>query len=237
MSISTTLQSQLADSKVLTKSTITIGVSLQTSSLMKELAKQLHSELNRMAPYAGYSDVADLAQEDIEKYLDTLVWLRTAYCNSVVDKSYAQYKAAAGILAVPVLAYQCLIAIGIAYDNDFNLRFVPAYEADGDRILSVEEMLALSDIFRRFEQDGLKVVYGLPKKKDGELDFMAMCHVGDEVLSYRRCHPVYGFLAAFFTQKTLNEITGSMCRVIYGYETDYKYQVSALMNCISGADL
>jgi hypothetical protein len=130
--------------------------------------------------------------------------------------------------------YQLLISVGKAYDKDFNLEFIPAYKVTGDNILSPEEMEALSSLFRQFNGVGLKCVVGMPNDTTGELDFMAMCHVQDEVVSYRKAHPVYGFLAAFFKQQELNKVTGTMCRVIYGYESDYKYQLDALFNAIDG---
>jgi hypothetical protein len=198
------------------------------------MASKLLSEVNRMAPYAGYSDVADLTTEDIEKYLKTLVYLRVCKVNETFNETTKLYKSLAKYVEIPVLAYQLLISIGKAYDADYNLEFYPAYNITQDEVLGVAEMEALSSLFRQFTSSGLKTVKGMPNAIDGELDFMAMCHVEDEVVSYRKGHPVFGFLAAFFRQSKLNSVTGLLCRVLYGYETDYKYQIDALFNAIDG---
>lgn len=232
--ISATLQSRFNDSKIMNASLVNVVVKLENSSLITTLADKLLSEFQRVSPYAGYAAISELESRDIERYLNTLTWMRVCAVNSSADKSWSAYKPLARYVAVPVLMYQLLVCIGIAYDRDYNLEFIPAYNVTQDDILSPEEMDKVSSLFRQFEQSGIKVVHGIPKDRSGELEFMAMAHVSDEVLSYKRSHPVYGFLAAFFRQQALNDITGSMCRVLYGYESDYKFSIDALFNAIDG---
>jgi hypothetical protein len=126
--------------------------------------------------------------------------------------------------------------MGVAYDRDFSIEFKPEYSIEEAELLSPDEVLAVSNLFRGFEQSGLKLVQGLPSDPNGDLDFMALCHVEDFVVGYRKAHPVYGFLASFFNQQKLNDVTGMMCRVIYGYDTDYKVQISSLCQSITGAN-
>ena len=232
--INTTLQRQFEAEKPLTKCNIKVDVCVNESEMVDTLASKIHSELFRMAPYAGYADVAELEVEDIRRYLNTLMFLRTSHVNSENNKGLLPYKPMTKYYAIPVLWYQVLISVGIAWDKEFNLEFRPAYTLSQDDILSAEEMEALSDLFRSFEDKGFKLVYGLPREREGELEFMAMSHVTDEVISYKKSHPVYGFLASFCRQQELNVITGTMSRVVYGYSSDYKHRLDAIFDCIDG---
>jgi hypothetical protein len=213
-------------------STVKVAVQMEPSGLLSTVATELLRELNRLAPYSGYHDVADLEEGDILKYLSTLVWMRCKHVDIAEDKAYKKYKNLYYHLEVPVLPYQMLIAMGRAYDRDFNIEFCPEYSIDSSDLLSPDELLSLSNILRSLTQSGFQSVTGLPKERDGELDFMAMCHVKEEIVSYRDSHPVYGFLAAFFKQQELNEITGALCRVVYGYESDYNIYVSQIMTTL-----
>jgi len=232
--INTELQSRFNDFKILNAATIRVSVNVDGSDMEEVLAQKLLSEFNRMAPYAGFSAVSELDSKDIVRYLKTLKWMRVCTVLGGTEKQFRQYTSLAKVVAVPVLMYQVLVCIGNAYDRDYNIEFVPAYNVTEDDILSTAEMEAISSLFRQFENSGMKVVYGVPRQVEGELDFMAMSHVDDVVVSYRRSHPVYGFLASFIRQQKLNEVTGMMSRVVYGYESDYKYQVDALINAING---
>jgi hypothetical protein len=214
--------------------TVTIKTEVSSSEMINLMADKLMAEFERMAPYAGYAPVSELTSEDIAKYLRTLLWLRVCTVLDSADKLANQYRPLKKTLAIPVLMYQLLICIGKAYDSDFNLEFVPACSITEEDLLGPDDMAGLSRLFRSFENSGMKVVYGVPKDAEGELDFMAMSHVDDVVLSYKRSHPSYGFLASFVRQKKLNEVTGLMSRVIYGYESDYKYQLDSLLSAING---
>lgn len=232
--ISTELQSAFNDSKLVNKPAITIHVEVSSTDMIDLMAKKLMAEFQRMAPYAGYTPVSDLTSEDIARYLKTLLWLRVCTVLDTADKSSRCYHPLKKSLAIPVLMYQLLICIGRAYDSEFNLEFMPAYSITEEDLLSPDEMAGLSSLFRSFENSGMKVVYGVPCDREGELDFMAMSHVDDVVVSYKRSHPSYAFLASFVRQQKLNEVTGLMSRVIYGYDSDYKYQLDALLSAING---
>lgn len=230
--INTNLQSMFSDSKNLNVATVTVKVDMTPSKLMESLATEVLKELERIAPYAGYKDISDLEVEDIHKYLCTLVWMRCERVNEP-SKAFQGYKALQRTVAVPVMVYQLLVAIGLCHDRDFSIEFRPAYSISEKDLLAPDQVAAMSDIFARFEGNGMKVVYGLPKDITGELDFMALCHVEETVVGYRKSHPVYGFLASFFEQKKLNEVTGMMCRVVYGYDSDYKLQIAQIFRALN----
>lgn len=237
MMINTKLMSMFEDSKPMNDVTSIVTVNLDNSSMIELLAEKLLMEFERMAPYASYQPISDLTSDDLVKYLKTLQFMRVSRVSYSSGKAYEPYKTIARYVNVPVLFYQLLLCIGKAYDREFNLEFKPAYNVPQEDLLSAEKMEAISSIFRQFEDSGMKVVRGIPNSEEGELDFMAMSHVDDTVVSYKRSHPVYGFLASFFRQKELHKITGTMSRVIYGYDADFRMMLDATIDAIDGADL
>lgn len=225
--VSTTLQSQFNDSKLLNINTVTVKVEMNPSKLCDKLADELTRDMSRIGELTGIKDIG-MGPEDILKYLKTLVWLRVSLVNNDRSKALLGYASLRKRIAIPVMFYQCLISMGMALDRDYSIRFIPVYSIDSEDLLSPETMQEISDMMVRMEPNGLKLVQGIPKEPEGELDFMALSHVEETVLGYKRSHPVYGFLASFFAQHSLNEITGTMCRVIYGYESDYQSYVSSI---------
>lgn len=227
--INSTLMSALNDNNKVREASITTKVEVTPTRLMSSLAEGIYAEILRLVPYSGYTPVEDLESGDILKYLKTLVWLRVQYVNHATSKALMEYKPLHRSLEVPVLAYQLLIAIGEAYDADYSIRFVPEYSAEGTELLSPKEMVAISNLFLSLRMNGFASVTGMPRETEGELAFMALSHVEDVVCGYRNDHPVYGFLAAFFCQQELNQVTGTMCRIIYGYDTDYELMIRGIM--------
>jgi hypothetical protein len=223
--INTTLSSTLEDAKKMREQVVTVNVEVEPSKLMDSLAEGLLAEILRLVPYQGYKLTEELSVEDILKYLLTLIWMRVCHVNSETSKAYAGYRNLAKRVEVPAIVYQLMICIGEAFDKDFSIRFLPRYSVDSEMLLSPDELLALSDIMLNLKEIGFACVTGLPRTREGELDFMAICHVEEVVKSYRDSHPVYGFLASFFAQKELNEVTGLMCRIVYGYDSDYQMYI------------
>lgn len=229
------VESMFSDLKPMNNPTITVSVEMEPSGMMDYLAKEAYREVLRIASSTGMESMLEVEEADVLKAFKTLVFLRVNTVNGTSSKTMTDYRSVVKHFAVPVLMYQLLIPIGRAYDKDYSIEFIPEAKIAGEDLLAPQEMMALSDCFRRLENYGFKVVYGIPTSEEGELQFMAMSHVRDEVLSYRtKDHPVYAFLASFFRQQSLNEITGSMCRVLYGYERDFAYYVGRLFSSIDG---
>jgi len=227
--INATLSAALQDAKKVSDATIVTQVEMRPSKLMDAMAVGLMNEVNRLVPYVGFKPTADLEVEDILKYLKTLTWIRCQTVKDVQPKEFIPYRNLKNHLEVPVLAYQLFLSIGVAYDRDYSIKFLPTYQIESADLLSPEEMSSMSDIFTILRSIGFASVVGMPSSREGELDFMAMCHVEEVVKSYRSTHPVYGFLASFFAQQQLNEITGTMCRIVYGYDSDYKLYITSLL--------
>lgn len=234
--LNSALQSVANDWKIIGASTLRVVVKFSKGKSIEELAKELGAEFRRMAPYAGYTDVEQLEDRELESYLSTLLWMRVCRVVNANDRTFSEYKSLSYNVAVPVIYQQVLIGVGRAYDSDFNLEFWPAYNPSQDDILSPEDMYRIDRLFRQFESAGMKICLGIPRQTEGELDFMAMSHVADIITSYRKVHPVYGFLASFVAQQELSEITGKMSRVIYGYDSDYKARLGAVIRAINQAN-
>lgn len=230
--INSTMSSSFIDVKTMNKSTISVAVEMNPSKLTTKLASEIYYDMSRIANLTGISDIG-VGPDEILKYLKTLTFTRVGMVNGDQNKALSGYIRIAKHLSVPVMFYQCLIAMGIAIDRDFSIKFYPVYSIDGDDLLSPETMLEISDLMSRLEMNGFKITEGLPRDPEGELDFMALAHVTEEVLGYRRSHPVYGFLASFFAQKELSEVTGMMCRVLYGYDTDYELYVTQIYKSLT----
>lgn len=231
--INSLVESMFKDVKPMNEPTITVQVEMAPSSMMRSLAEETVKEVNRIASSSRQESTLEIETADVLKAFATLVHLRVLAVTAPESKVYRSYRAAVKHFAVPVLMYQLLIPIGVAYDKDYSIEFVPTTSIPGEDLLSPQEMMALSDVFRRLENYGFKVVYGIPQTDEGELQFMAMSHVADSILSYRtKDHPVYSFLASFFRQQALNEVTGAMCRILYGYESDYRYYIARLYSSI-----
>lgn len=209
--------------------TVVVNVKVQPSIVMEELANVLVDEIHRVSGYSHDPVIEGLDKKDILKYLSTLTWMRVQHVLRAENSSFSSYRRLYMEAAVPALAYQIFVCVGEAFDRDFGLKFLPVAEIQADDLLAPDQMKLISDVLSRLERNGLNIVYGLPRDRSGEIGFMAMTHVDGVVRSYRKDHPVYGFLASFFRQEVLNEVTGTMSRVVYGYVSDYRYRVSRLI--------
>lgn len=234
--ISDQLANQFVNEPISTKATLTVHTSVDPSNLVGDLAFVLHNELHRVLGGAGTHLLSGVSVDDVRKYINTVIWMRVNHVNNVRDQVTKDYAPLHRKIAVPVLVYQLLIGIGEVLDRDYGLLFKPEINLGVDDILGAAELLKLSNVMFTAQNNGFKVVGGLPNNPAGELPFMAMQHVANTVTSYRKDHPVYGFLAAFFKQEQLNSVTGEMHRVVYGYESDYAVNLAHLISVIGGGD-
>jgi len=230
--VNNTFQSKFDDYKTMNEATVTVDVEMNPSKLMAKVADEISLDMSRIGSMTGISNIG-VESEEILRYLKTLTAIRVSLVRGDQSKAMAGYNRLARYLSVPVMPYQALISMGIAIDRDYSIKFQPVYSIDSKDLLSPDDMERISDIMLRLEPNGFKIVQGVPRDVEGELDFMALSHVEDIVKGYRKSHPVYGFLAAFFAQHTLNEITGTMCRIVYGYESDYATYVTSLYQAMT----
>lgn len=223
------LQSMVEDFKPVTKASLEVTVNLQCSGLTTKLANTLRGEMIRVAGSAGLMETSDISAEDICRYLSTLSWLRRVQVTHSWDKVSTPYRKYVRNVACPVIWYQILLGMGNAVDRDYGIAFKPGSTIEADDLLDPDTLSDISDVMWRLQNNGFRIVGGIPLSEEGELDFMAMCHVEDTVLSYRRTHPVYGFLASFFASREVGDSLGALVRVRYGYDSDYGVLLSRIV--------
>lgn len=228
------MQSMFNDFKPVNEPTIRVIVNCEVGALVGELSKVLMMELVRVGGSAGERLLRDLDDERIRRYLATLGWLRRVRTAGLSNKTTQMYRHVSHAAAVPVLWYQALIGIGRAYDRDYSIEFVPGTSISESDLLAPDEMQTISDIMFSMQNNGFKVVAGIPKDEEGELDFMAMAHVEETVLSYRKTHPVYAFLAAFFKSQEVSKTLGSLVRIRYGVDSDYRVMLTRVVSSLGG---
>jgi len=234
MAMSKSMQSMFQDFKTVNEPTLIVKVDFEPDKLVGSLAETLYRELRRVAGYTGEHLLTDLDVESIRKYLCTLSFMRRARVAGLNDKITIPYHRFMRSAACPVLWYQVLIGIGVAIDRDYSIKFVPGTSVSESDLLTPAEMLRISDLMFTFQNHGFKVCAGIPLSEEGELDFMAMAHVGEMVLSYRKSHPVYGFLASFFASQEVSKALGALVRIKYGYDSDYETMLSRVVTSGGG---
>lgn len=234
MAINDRMQSMFTDYKPVNEPTLVVRVNLQTDKMVEVLAQTLMSELIRVAGPVGEAMLAGVDVEGIRKYLSTLSFMRRARVAGLNDRVTQAYRGFTRSVACPVLWYQVLLGIGKAIDRDYSIEFIPDTSISESDLLAPEEMQMISDVMFRLQNNGFKVVAGIPTQEEGELDFMAMAHVGETVLSYRKSHPVYGFLASFFASQEVSQALGALVRIKYGYDSDYRVMLSRVVASVGG---
>lgn len=232
--INTSMQSMFSDFKPVNEPTIVVKVNFNPGKMVEDLAQTMMYELVRVAGPVGEFMLKGLDVEGIRKYLCTLSWMRRVRVNGLNDKSTQAYRHLQRSVAVPVLWYQVLVGMGEAIDRDYSIKFVPGTSISESDLLAPEHMQTISDLMFRLQNNGFKVVAGVPSQEEGELDFMAMSHVDEIVLSYRQSHPVYGFLAAFFATQEVSTALGTLVRIRYGYDADYRVLLNKVVASVGG---
>jgi len=223
------LKSKFADFKLVNKPTVVVTVGFKSSDMMDKLANAVYSEMVRVAGFRAFTNF-DVTEEDVRQYLCTTAWMRRCKAAKAFSKSLASYKPYEDTVAIPTIWYQVLVSIGQAYDSDHAVRFVPGTEIDENELIEPSKLKKVSDLMFTLQRNGLKVVAGIPRAVEGDLGFMAIEHLAGESYSYRRDHPVYGFLASFFTGQEISQALGALVSITYGFDTDYDLMLAQVMD-------
>lgn len=209
-----------------TESMTVQAVKLQPSVLFADMAVLENLEMQRVMRFTKSDVIIDT--EDIERYFNTILWLRVLQVNG--SSKIAPYKFAYHSLNIPVRLAQILLSMGEAVDRDYGIRFMPSMDIDAEKLLSPDELREISDRIAMMIPEGYLVVEtGLPTSTLGELGFMACLLVQDEkVYSYRKDHPVYGFIASFFKSELISKAFEIDYRMYYGSIEDYRAMLSRI---------
>lgn len=195
-------------------------ITFRPGELFLDMAKLEVQEIERLMRY-GQSNLTPEADE-FHKYILTILWLRV---QQVSDRISSEYKFARKNLMIPVRLYQIILSLGIAEDRDYGIRFVPTItDIDANDLMSPSELRDFSDCLMQMQDQGYLVIEtGLPNDVSGELGFMACLLLEDErVVSYRKDHPVYGFIASFFKSQIADAGFTDRYVIQYGTKTEYE---------------
>lgn len=210
--------------------TVTVTVKLQTSDLLQEAAKVYFLEGERVLRFTSNPNM-QISEDEFFKYFSTLLYLRVSRVNGNMNATTKGYQADFRSYYVPAFVHNLLCSIGKAVDYDYGFEFVPELKQDLESLLSPEEMRDISRRLSYMAREGLVCVdTGVSLQPTGELAFMATLSVNDQILSYRKDHPIYGFYAAFFKHEIISGVLDpKMLRIKYGAVNDYNILVQQIV--------
>lgn len=215
---------------VLARNSVDVRVKIETSSLFTDAAKVYSLEADRVMRFTS-NERFQITPAEFQSYFETLLWLRVKHVNSEQDATTRLYRNKFRTFVIPAFVSILINSVGIAKDVDFGFRFIPEMNVELDRLMSVEDMIALSDKLSVLNMEGLTCVEtGLSTYETGDLNIMAVLNIQGEILSYKKNHPVYGFYAAFFNSTLLADtISPSILRIRYGSVNDYQAYVTQIV--------
>lgn len=215
---------------ILPANLLEVIVELTPSRLFKDAARVYSLESQRVIRFTGNESFI-ISEEQFEKYFITLLYLRVMRVNNVQNNTTSMYRGDMRGYYVPAFVHTLLTSIGIAVDRDFGFKFVPSVKIDANDLLSAEEMRTISSKLSILSREGLTCVdTGVSMRPEGELSFMAVLNISEEVLSYKKDHPVYGFYASFFNHQIVDSVMNpSQFRIRYGSEAEYATYVKYIV--------
>jgi len=166
----------------------------------------------------------ELPELNLKDYLYTLLYLHVCNVNDFKPQGYNK-RFYSKEVAIPSAFVTFLAQIGEVTDRDMGLIFQPQMEAAADRLLAESELREISHELFSISDLGLSLEKGLPDpSKCGSLGTMAAVLVeSGDILSYRKDHPVYGFVAAVCQFNELVNVLGIQgLRVRYGTLGEYE---------------
>lgn len=209
---------------------ITSQVNVYPSELTEQLANLMSEELERLASNEVIrKEATELGSDKLLKYFKTLFYLRVCRVRHTLHGRLSSYQSIYDKVWIPSILQLVLVGIGEVRDEDYNIVFKPTMNIDEDDVLSVDEMIDISEFLHRFQT--LAIVQGLPKAEDGELEFMAMRKVQNVIKTYKTdSHPVHAFLSAFCEMNEMDNLLSGLLRVTYHSITEYKQDNRLLWN-------
>lgn len=209
-------------SQVAPAETLIIKVKVEPSELFADAALVYSNEAERVTRFSSNKNF-EITPEQFEKYFKTLLYLRISRVNGTENETTRSYKHDIRTYNVPAFVHTLLTSVGKAVDRDFGFEFIPTTSVEVKDMLSPSEMRDVSRKLNFLNVEGLVCVdTGISMRPEGELSFMAVLNIEEEVLSYKKDHPVYGFYAAFFKHTIVDQVLNSSAlRVRYGTQSEF----------------
>lgn len=201
---------------------VVVQVLIKFGDLIQEAAQVYEMEVERVMRFSNHESF-QITSGEFVKYFNTLLYMRICHVTNTQNQVTKSYKPYYRNVRIPAFMDTLINSIGVAEDIDFGFRFVPSMDIKAEELLSPEE---LDNISRRLDyigREGLVITEnGLNVKPAGELQVMAMFSIHNEVKSYKKDHPIYGFYAAFFKHEIVSEVLEpKFLRIRYGANTEY----------------
>lgn len=202
----------------------TVVFTVGEGALLKQLASILSRETMRLTNDSKHRSIGE---DLMRKYLLSLLEMRVS---RIVGRSLPNYRSGYYNYAVPSLFNTALSQIGSAFDRAKGISFALTSEKAGP-MLKAEEMTEVSNILKSLERDGFKMVEGLPKSTEGNVDVLSVQDVEGELLSYKDGDIVAGFWASIVKVEWLKEgstyVSDLQCS--YGVVSEYADFIQTLI--------
>lgn len=130
---------------------------------------------------------------------------------------------------IPAFLGAALGSVGTAEDTKIGIKLIPQYDGEQDELIKdKKELLRISQILSVLERYGFRFADCLPYSRKGEMDFLMMEVIEEDVRARNNeAHPAYGMLAAFFNVTGITKVLGAQAlRVSYGNTSGFEYQVA-----------
>ena len=189
----------------------TVEVNVNLDSMARDYANAFVQEAYRI----NY-DKANYVQLEADEMFIYLKYLLSKRVQCVYGRcsDFRQIK----VLWIPSYFQYVLSTIGMAFDRDQGLKFMPVLEGvqDADtnelsELPSFAEALSISAKIAAFQDELHMVQDAMPRDIHGDLNIMATALLNDYVSSCRRVeHPAATYVTAFLDMKLRDEVTYSI---------------------------
>lgn len=189
----------------------TVEVNVNLDSMARDYANAFVQEAYRI----NY-DKAKCVQLEADEMFTYLKYLLSKRIQCVYGRcsDFRQLK----VLWIPSYFQYVLSVVGMAFDRDQGLKFMPVLDGIQDAEVNklpesptFAEVLSISEKISNFQTELQMVQDGMPRDIHGDLNIMATALLNDYVSSCRRVeHPAATYVTAFLDMKLRDEVTYSI---------------------------
>lgn len=201
LSMKATVESLDYSTKISTPRPETVEVTIDPTIILNDYAQAYANELNRRNPERFQAE--DLTVEELQNYFNGLLHLRI----QSVEGNCPDWRAAKQ-LWIPSIIQYILTCVGVVWDVEKGLKFVPKCDLSHD----INEMLATSTKLAIYKSDGLAMVKdALPRSEEGDCDVMQCAIINDYIMSTHRIgHPSSSYVAALLGLQLEEKVMSSL---------------------------
>jgi hypothetical protein len=210
--------------------TVIVEVQIEVSDLFRDAAQMYSLEADRVMRFTSNS-AFQISEEEFFSYFQTLLYLRVMRVNGVQDATTNLYRNDMRGYLIPAFVSTLINSVGRATDSDFGFTFIPKMNISVDELMPAEDMRNISNKLKVLNIEGLVCIEtGIAMQPEGDLSFMATLNIGNDIMSYKKNHPIFGFYAAFFKHTILTDgLEAKALRIRYGAESDYRMYIKNIV--------